>query len=324
MTADPSGMVDSINLYTYCQNKPINRLDSEGQKSKLARAIYQFHKGLLKRFKKEAKKAAIKHLVPGGHIYSAIKTIKQLPEMGRQLDDIYVKEGAYMAAIQLDPAFHTMVSAHKTVQSIEKEKYEAAGLHAFDTGLHSHETVETAASFLMGPRAPASTARILTKAGERLRSIAKNVSETYRVEQSMGMGLGGVRISRRAKPSTPQISKKSTASGNVPRDWQGHPVFESLHDVVLPDELIMATDYRQMRYALRKLEETMKANPHYWENFSKAEQRAIKSAFKKGTGRIKGFRWHHHAVDVRILQLVESAHHKVGHIGSTWILGRKR
>lgn len=117
---------------------------------------------------------------------------------------------------------------------------------------------------------------------------------------------------------------------NIERDDQGHPIFPSHHDILIPDKLVKATDKEQFLNALQQLKDYLAKNPAAWKEFTKTQQIALREAFEGKTkasreGRIQGMPLHHHPTDVNVLQLVDSDPHKrIGHIGSTALTGRPR
>ena len=101
----------------------------------------------------------------------------------------------------------------------------------------------------------------------------------------------------------------------LPRNFNDQPIFDSLHDVELPDELVgpEVSDEKQMRFATKELKRYLRDNPESWNNFTTEQQAALRDAFGDMSSdgvkseRIKGFTWNHNDMDVGKLQLVDRA-----------------
>jgi hypothetical protein len=99
----------------------------------------------------------------------------------------------------------------------------------------------------------------------------------------------------------------------VPYKDNGYPAFDSIADVILPEELRgpEVSDARQFAEASRQLRERLKRRPTLESIFSPEQLEAI----KKGWPRIPGLTWHHHE-DGMTLQLVDrDTHARTGHSG---------
>lgn len=93
----------------------------------------------------------------------------------------------------------------------------------------------------------------------------------------------------------------------------GYPVFESMMDIIIPEELRgpEVSDARQFAEASRQLREEFERTPTLESIFSPEQLEAI----KKGWPRIPGLTWHHHE-DGMTLQLVDrDTHARTGHSG---------
>lgn len=112
--------------------------------------------------------------------------------------------------------------------------------------------------------------------------------------------------------STEGIDRKE-----LPKNFNDQPIFDSLHDVELPDELVgpEVSDDKQMRFATKELKRYLRDNPEAWNNFTKEQQAALRDALGDMNSdgvksvRIKGFTWNHNDMDVGKLQLVDRAEH---------------
>jgi hypothetical protein len=134
---------------------------------------------------------------------------------------------------------------------------------------------------------------------------AKEVGEEWEVE-----GEINPKVKKRAKKESAQRRVHETTG--VPFE-DGFPVFESLFDFRMPDELIGpdVSDETQMRAATRALREWLEDHPRLKRRFSADQLAAITS----GKARIPGRTWHHHE-DGETLQLVDRAAHRgTGHRG---------
>lgn len=106
---------------------------------------------------------------------------------------------------------------------------------------------------------------------------------------------------------------------NVPFDADGFPVFESLHDFRLADDMIGPTvsDTRQMRVATLQLRTMLDESPALRRQFTEQQLADIAA----GRARIDGLTWHHHQDGVT-LQLVDRATHgATGHSGGRAVTG---
>ncbi|WNG56795.1 HNH endonuclease [Archangium gephyra] len=93
----------------------------------------------------------------------------------------------------------------------------------------------------------------------------------------------------------------------------GYPAFESMMDIILPEELRgpEVSDARQFAEASRQLREEFECNPTLEFSFSPEQIEAI----TKGWPRIPRLTWHHHE-DGMTLQLVDrDTHARTGHSG---------
>ncbi|WP_373371924.1 HNH endonuclease [Archangium lansingense] len=93
----------------------------------------------------------------------------------------------------------------------------------------------------------------------------------------------------------------------------GYPIFESIIDIILPEELCgpEVSDARQFAEASRQLRERLERRRKLESSFSPEQLEAIKN----GWPRIPGLTWHHHE-DGMTLQLVDrDTHARTGHSG---------
>lgn len=105
----------------------------------------------------------------------------------------------------------------------------------------------------------------------------------------------------------------------VPFNQQGMPVFDSLVDVELPEELRGpdVSDYRQFKYATQRLLDDLMEHPERQQAFTLKQM----SDIFEGKARIDGLTWHHNE-DGITLQLVDRVVHELtGHCGGRWLTG---
>jgi hypothetical protein len=120
------------------------------------------------------------------------------------------------------------------------------------------------------------------------------------------------------------VSSGETSAFVGGENFNGQPVFDSLHDERLPADLVGPTvsDERQMRAATEALKAYLRENPQDWNNFTSEQRVALRTAFGDmetegvASPRIQGFTWHHNDMDEGVLQLVDRAEHAAhGHFG---------
>lgn len=89
------------------------------------------------------------------------------------------------------------------------------------------------------------------------------------------------------------------------------PVFESVKDVQLPENLYKASDDAQGKYCTSELRKAIEKDPELAKQFNPTQLEQIKN----GESKIKGLTWHHNE-ELGKMQLVDAdLHAKVGHTG---------
>jgi len=138
------------------------------------------------------------------------------------------------------------------------------------------------------------------------------------VEHPSSAAVLSGRASQPARLRNQHLAGSTHPETGVPFGANGHPIFQSLHTVRLPERLRgpTITDDRQFGFATRDLRDVVRANLQ--ENVFLANQmRDILS----GKGRIDLLTWHHHE-DGIMLQLVDrSIHAATGHSGGRALTG---
>lgn len=94
------------------------------------------------------------------------------------------------------------------------------------------------------------------------------------------------------------------------------PVFESMADVQLPDELLEEKDWKQFDYCNEKLKEEIQSNPELKEKFTEEQLEQIDDGETPD-----GYTWHHNEEKGK-MELVDSeTHAKTGHTGGKSVWG---
>jgi len=102
----------------------------------------------------------------------------------------------------------------------------------------------------------------------------------------------------------------------VPFTKDGFPIFNSVHDVELPEYLYKATDREQFTHVTNSLWNEIQHNPKLAEKFSKKQLEQIRAGHTP-----TGYTWHHHETPGK-MQLVKTAEHQAtGHTGGKSIWG---
>jgi len=120
------------------------------------------------------------------------------------------------------------------------------------------------------------------------------------------------RVSQPARLRNQHLAGSTHPETGVPFGTNGHPIFQSLHNVMLPENLRgpSISDPRQFGFATRSLRDSLRVDPQ--ESLFLANQMRD---ILRGKGRIDGLTWHHHE-DGIMLQLVDrSIHAATGHSG---------
>lgn len=119
-------------------------------------------------------------------------------------------------------------------------------------------------------------------------------------------------------PETGVPFKEKTVETSSGEKVEGvFPVFESVYDVWLPDELLVASDREQFGECNSNLKSWVESNPDDAKKLFSSEQIGDIS-----TGRTpEGYTWHHHE-DKGVMQLVDTeTHAKTGHTGGKSVWG---
>ncbi|MED1798054.1 HNH endonuclease [Brevibacillus porteri] len=112
------------------------------------------------------------------------------------------------------------------------------------------------------------------------------------------------------------VSKKNGKEYKVTYDKAGFPIFNSKHEISLPEKLYLEPDGVQFDYLSKKLYEEIIKNPDLAKKFTKEEI----ELFKNGSVP-KTLTWHHHQDSGR-MQIVDYFEHQVaGHTGGRAIWG---
>ena len=118
-------------------------------------------------------------------------------------------------------------------------------------------------------------------------------------------------------PETDVPFEEKTVKNAEGKDVTGvFPVFESVYDAKLPEDLLQATDREQFAECNKQLKEAVEKDPELAKKFTPEQLEQIKNGETPD-----GYTWHHNE-ETGKMQLVDSdVHAKTGHTGGKTIWG---
>ncbi|MGL4671999.1 HNH endonuclease [Cetobacterium sp.] len=151
---------------------------------------------------------------------------------------------------------------------------------------------------------------------EKLDHSKLNYDAVYRINNNKEISTRNSDLEGKNHPETEVSFVRKTVETEDSKKEGVFPVFDSILDVKLPEELEKESDRDQFKYCNEKLKESLEKNPELKEKFTEEQLEQIEAGETPD-----GYTWHH-SEDKGKMELVDTeTHSRTGHTGGRSIWG---